>query len=361
MISDRNRAFGGAELAPASLGSVSSLARRWYFSGSRPGALQNAPRDGSARGSGALAGSRAGAPARLGSCAPRIPRPPRRSRARVASRRGAPARVKRGTWAPDADDAAADDVHDDAGAGAEPPTLDLDAEEAEETPAPAPAPARSSPGARTGWRACPSRTSPWRRRDDGPPSRSRFWATRCGSCTSGAPSSRRRRGARLRPQVQARGARRGAGRGVAPSHRGGTLRGRGVAGGEVGAQRELRQRPDAAAGKGKGGHAIYRNASALECVVGYLYMTDVERLEATMARLGGRGSWRQSRRRRRGGRDRSRGAGGSGDEGDGGDVSSGARTFIKFFGVVVVSSLAPRGRLPFSRDRVMRFALAPCC
>ena len=40
---------------------------------------------------------------------------------------------------------------------------------------------------------------------------------------------------------------------------------------------------------GKGGFATYRNASALECVVGYLYMTDMERLEATMARLGGEG------------------------------------------------------------------------
>lgn len=39
-------------------------------------------------------------------------------------------------------------------------------------------------------------------------------------------------------------------------------------------------------GKGKGGHAIYRNASALECVVGYLYMTDLARLEFIMADLG---------------------------------------------------------------------------
>ena len=39
-------------------------------------------------------------------------------------------------------------------------------------------------------------------------------------------------------------------------------------------------------GKGKGGHAIYRNASALECVVGWLYMTDLARLEEMMAGLG---------------------------------------------------------------------------
>ena len=117
-------------------------------------------------------------------------------------------------------------------------------------------------------------------------------------------------------------------------------------------------------GKGKGGHAIYRNASALECVVGYLYMTDMERLEATMARLGGRGSWRQSRRRRRGGRDRSRGAGGgSDDEGDGAATFRAARVHLLNFLASSSSRrpLAPRGRLPFSRDRVMRFALAPCC
>ncbi|EEH58181.1 uncharacterized protein MICPUCDRAFT_8212, partial [Micromonas pusilla CCMP1545] len=37
---------------------------------------------------------------------------------------------------------------------------------------------------------------------------------------------------------------------------------------------------------GKGGFATYRNASALECVVGYLYMTDSARLETMMATLG---------------------------------------------------------------------------
>ena len=35
-----------------------------------------------------------------------------------------------------------------------------------------------------------------------------------------------------------------------------------------------------------GGFATYRNASALECVVGYLYMTDLPRLEEMMAGLG---------------------------------------------------------------------------
>jgi ribonuclease-3 family protein len=40
-------------------------------------------------------------------------------------------------------------------------------------------------------------------------------------------------------------------------------------------------------GKGKGGFAVYRNASALECFVGYLYMTDLRRLEEMMAALGG--------------------------------------------------------------------------
>ena len=34
-----------------------------------------------------------------------------------------------------------------------------------------------------------------------------------------------------------------------------------------------------------GGFATYRNASALECFVGYLYMTDLPRLEEMMARL----------------------------------------------------------------------------
>ena len=41
---------------------------------------------------------------------------------------------------------------------------------------------------------------------------------------------------------------------------------------------------------GKGGFATYRNASALECVVGYLYMTDSARLETMMATLGGDGT-----------------------------------------------------------------------
>ena len=40
--------------------------------------------------------------------------------------------------------------------------------------------------------------------------------------------------------------------------------------------------PQRLRGKGKGGFAIYRNASALECVVGYLYMTDMARLEEMM-------------------------------------------------------------------------------
>ena len=38
--------------------------------------------------------------------------------------------------------------------------------------------------------------------------------------------------------------------------------------------------------KNGGGFATYRNASALECVVGYLYMTDLPRLEEMMAGLG---------------------------------------------------------------------------
>ena len=36
-------------------------------------------------------------------------------------------------------------------------------------------------------------------------------------------------------------------------------------------------------GKGKGGHGTYRNASALECLVGYLYVADRARLEEIMA------------------------------------------------------------------------------
>jgi ribonuclease-3 family protein len=47
--------------------------------------------------------------------------------------------------------------------------------------------------------------------------------------------------------------------------------------------------PQRLRGKGKGGFAIYRNASALECVVGYLYMTDLARLEVLMAKLGAEG------------------------------------------------------------------------
>lgn len=47
--------------------------------------------------------------------------------------------------------------------------------------------------------------------------------------------------------------------------------------------------PQRLRGKGKGGFAIYRNASALECVVGYLYMTDLARLEEMMAGLGSDG------------------------------------------------------------------------
>jgi hypothetical protein len=37
--------------------------------------------------------------------------------------------------------------------------------------------------------------------------------------------------------------------------------------------------PSRLRGKGKGGFACYRNASALECVVGFLYMTNLARLE----------------------------------------------------------------------------------
>lgn len=35
-------------------------------------------------------------------------------------------------------------------------------------------------------------------------------------------------------------------------------------------------------GKGKGGHGTYRNASALECLIGFLYVTDRARLEQVM-------------------------------------------------------------------------------
>jgi ribonuclease-3 family protein len=35
-------------------------------------------------------------------------------------------------------------------------------------------------------------------------------------------------------------------------------------------------------GKGKGGHGTYRNASALECLVGYLYVVDRARLQEVM-------------------------------------------------------------------------------
>lgn len=47
--------------------------------------------------------------------------------------------------------------------------------------------------------------------------------------------------------------------------------------------------PQRLRGKGRGGFAIYRNASALECVVGFLYMTNFERLESMMAKLGSEG------------------------------------------------------------------------
>jgi len=36
-------------------------------------------------------------------------------------------------------------------------------------------------------------------------------------------------------------------------------------------------------GKGKGGHSTYRNASALECLLGYLYVADRSRLEEIMS------------------------------------------------------------------------------
>jgi ribonuclease-3 family protein len=36
-------------------------------------------------------------------------------------------------------------------------------------------------------------------------------------------------------------------------------------------------------GKGKGGHGTYRNASALECLLGYLYVVDRARLREVMA------------------------------------------------------------------------------
>jgi ribonuclease-3 family protein len=41
--------------------------------------------------------------------------------------------------------------------------------------------------------------------------------------------------------------------------------------------------PSRLKGKGKGGHGIYRNASALECLVGYLYVVDVARLRVVMS------------------------------------------------------------------------------
>ena len=222
---------------------------------------------------------------------PRVPRPPRRSRARVASRRGAPARVKRGTWAPDADDAAADDVHDDAGAGAGagPPTLDLDAEEAEETPAPAPTgafePGRSDGMARMPvpdiTLETPRRWSPiafaflgdavWelyvRRAFFAPPARPLDYDLKCKRAVRAEAQD-----AALRHLIEVGH--------FADEELRVVKWGRNASYGNV---------PTRLRGKGKGGHAIYRNASALECVVGYLYMTDMERLEATMARLGGEG------------------------------------------------------------------------
>jgi len=42
-------------------------------------------------------------------------------------------------------------------------------------------------------------------------------------------------------------------------------------------------------GKNKGGFAIYRNASALECVIGYLYISDGDRLQQMMERVIGSG------------------------------------------------------------------------
>ena len=224
---------------------------------------------------------------------PRVPRPPRRSRARVASRRGAPARVKRGTWAPDADDAAADDVHDDAGAGAGagagPPTLDLDAEEAEDTPAPAPTgafePGRSDGMARMPvpdiTLETPRRWSPvafaflgdavWelyvRRAFFAPPARPLDYDLKCKRAVRAEAQD-----AALRHLIEVGH--------FADEELRVVKWGRNASYGNV---------PTRLRGKGKGGHAIYRNASALECVVGYLYMTDMERLEATMARLGGEG------------------------------------------------------------------------
>lgn len=41
--------------------------------------------------------------------------------------------------------------------------------------------------------------------------------------------------------------------------------------------------PSRLKGKGKGGHGTYRNASALECLIGYLYVSDKPRLEQVMA------------------------------------------------------------------------------
>ena len=47
--------------------------------------------------------------------------------------------------------------------------------------------------------------------------------------------------------------------------------------------------PSRLRGKNKGGFAIYRNASALECVVGYLYISDGDRLQQMMERVIGSG------------------------------------------------------------------------
>ena len=47
--------------------------------------------------------------------------------------------------------------------------------------------------------------------------------------------------------------------------------------------------PSRLRGKKKGGFATYRNASALECVVGYLYITDGTRLQVMMDRVIGSG------------------------------------------------------------------------
>ena len=62
---------------------------------------------------------------------------------------------------------------------------------------------------------------------------------------------------------------------------------------------------------GKGGFATYRNASALECVVGYLYMTDSARLETMMATLGGDGTLEDVADEGGGGEGKKKGPGGS--------------------------------------------------